>query len=104
MKKIINNPSYRVLASIAERKNTFLKWKEQAMEDVAEAERKRQRQVKVDFVNLLKECAELTSRTRYSKVVDLFQKDERWQALDDDLEREELFEEYSLSLERKEAS
>uniref|UniRef100_A0A7S3AQX9 FF domain-containing protein n=1 Tax=Haptolina ericina TaxID=156174 RepID=A0A7S3AQX9_9EUKA len=104
MKKIINNPSYRILASIGERKSTFHKWKEGLLEERAEAERKRQRQVKIEFVNLLKECAELTSRTRYSKVVELFAKDSRWQALDDDLEREELFEEYSLSLERKEAA
>lgn len=38
------------------------------------------------------------------KVIELFQSDPRWSSLEDELEREELFEEYSLSLERKEAT
>jgi hypothetical protein len=37
-------------------------------------------------------------------VLTLFEKDARWVALDDELEREELFEEYALSLERKETA
>ena len=40
----------------------------------------------------------------WAVVVALFDADPRWQALGDELEREELFEEYALSLERKEAT
>ena len=121
-------------------------------------QRKEQRQRKIDFVTMLKSCVELTSRTRFQKVVSLFEGDvsncrlqprarnavrfnpalaaqrlkpfaredpsqhasrlntlrdgrsltsfglpsgalsceqARWQALDDELEREELFEEYA---------
>ena len=61
------------------------------------------RQKKIDFVTMLKACGELTSRTRFSHVVTLFDSDPRWAALEDELEREELYEEYALSLERKEA-
>ena len=54
---------------------------------------------------MLKEMGELTSRTRYKEVASLFAEDARWRALDSDpLEREELYEEYALSLERKEAA
>lgn len=102
MKKVINNPTYRVLATLAERKAAFVQWQEARRERVDEEERKKLRQVKVGFLSMLKECDELTSRTRYGRVAQLFERDARWQALDDELEREELFEEYSLSLERKE--
>ncbi|KAL3926167.1 MAG: hypothetical protein SGPRY_003424 [Prymnesium sp.] len=114
MKLIINRPNYRVLATLAERKSAFLKWAEELREQEEERERKKLRQLKINFVSMLKECKELTSRTRYSKpllfmwlfgkVIELFQSDPRWSSLEDELEREELFEEYSLSLERKEAT
>ncbi|KAL1529291.1 hypothetical protein AB1Y20_000245 [Prymnesium parvum] len=104
MKLIINRPNYRVLATLAERKSTFLKWAEELREAEEERERKKLRHLKIEFVNMLKECKELTSRTRYAKVIELFQSDPRWSNLEDELEREELFEEYSLSLERKETA
>lgn len=102
MKKVINNPTYRVLTTLAERKTAFVQWQEARRERLEEEERKKLRQIKVGFLSMLKECDELTSRTRYGRVVQLFEGDPRWQALEDELEREELYEEYSLSLERKE--
>ena len=93
MKLIINNPTYRVLKTLAERKAAFVEWREARLEAREEAERLRLRQVKVDFLTMLKACTELTSRTRYRTVVSLFESDPRWKALHDELEREELFEE-----------
>ena len=102
MRLVINNPTYRVIKTLSERKSTFEGWRDTRREVVEEAKRKEQRQRKIDFVTMLKGCAELTSRTRFRAVVGLFEQDPRWAALDDELEREELFEEYALSLERKE--
>jgi len=104
MKLIINSQSYRVLASLAERKATFVKWREQKREEREEAERKRQRQIKVDFVQLLKDTPALTSRTRFPKAIEMLSLEPRWIAIGDEFEREELFEEYAMSLERKEAA
>lgn len=66
----------RVLATLAERKSAFLKWAEELREQEEERERKKLRQLKINFVSMLKECKELTSRTRYAKV----QHDARFQA------------------------
>ena len=105
MKRIISKPEYKVLQTLAERKAAFLEWKHKKREDKEEEERRTLRQRKVAFLAMLQGEATLTSRTRYHKVVSLFESDARWMALEDDeLEREELFEEYSLSLERKEAT
>ena len=102
MKWVINKPTYRVLAALAERKAAFVQWQEARRERQEEEGRKKLRHIKFGFLSMLKECDELTSRTRYGRVVQLFEGDTRWRALDDELEREELFVEYSLSLQRKE--
>ena len=102
MRLIINNPTYRVVKTLGERRAAFEGWRAARKEAAEETRRKEERQKKMDFVLMLKGCAELTSRTRFQKVVGLFASDPRWQALGDELEREELFEEYTLSLERKE--
>jgi len=102
MKKIINRPAYKSIATLAGRKAAFMSWQEAARERAEEEEHRRVRQIKVNFLQMLKECGELTSRTRYGKVLKLFSGDDRWRGLGDELEREELYEEYALSLERKE--
>jgi len=104
MKLIINNPTYRVIPTLNERKAAFFKWRELKAKEEKEKERQRQRQIKVDFVKILSDCPELTSRTRFHRAVELFGDDPRWLAVEDELAREELYEEYSLSLERKEAA
>eukprot|EP00966_Prymnesium_polylepis_P096551 2237006-Prymnesium_polylepis.1 len=67
MKLIINKANYRVLSTLAERKATYLKWADDRREVAEEKERAKLRQLKVDFVSMLKACKELTSRTRYTK-------------------------------------
>merc|ERR1719223_186622 len=102
MKKIINKPAYKAIATLDGRKAAFSSWQAAARRKAEEEEQRKVRQIKVNFLQMLKECAELTSRTRYAKVLSLFGGDARWLALGDELEREELYEEYALSLERKE--
>ncbi len=104
MRLIISDENYKSLKTLGERKACFHEWRQARLDEADEAERMRLRGVKVDFLQMLKETAELTSRTRFSKVIGLFESDARWLALDDDEEREELYEEYALSLERKEAA
>jgi len=95
MKRIINKPEYRVLQTLAERKAAFFAWRELKREEREEEARRILRQRKVAFLEMLKGCAELSSRTRFHKVVQLFERDPRWSALDgDENEREELYEEY----------
>ena len=69
MKKIINRPVYKVIATLAGRKAAFTRWQEAAREKEEEEEHRRVRQIKVNFLQMLKECGELTSRTRYGKVL-----------------------------------
>ena len=75
MRLIINNPTYRVLKTLAERKAAHAKWREDKLTAAEEERRRTERQRKVDFVSMLKECTELTSRTRFQKVLSLFAAD-----------------------------
>jgi len=52
-------------------------------------------------MKMLKECDQITINSTYRKVASLLEKDERFQAIESDGEREELFEEYVFQLEKK---
>ena len=102
MRLVINQPAYRTVKTLAERKAIFSEWKAAKQSEASEGRRRDERQRKIDFVSMLKGCDELSSRSRFSRVSALFEADPRWARVEDELEREELFEEYVLSLERKE--
>lgn len=103
MRLLLRDPSYKLLPTATDRKAAFLEWGEKRRMGEEEARRLEQRQLKVSFLGLLKEHTELTSRTHYERARGMCGADPRWTALDDDdWEREELYDEYQLSLERKE--
>lgn len=104
MKLIIAHPHYRSLATLSERKAAWQRWRAARREEMEAEERAAVRQKKVDFVQMLKECSALSSRLRYKEARRELEGDARWDALENDYEREELYEEYTLSLERKEAA
>ncbi|CAL5394895.1 unnamed protein product [Camellia sinensis] len=47
------------------------------------------------------ECEELTSSTRWSKAISMFEEDERFKALERPIEREDLFKNYLVDLQKK---
>ena len=69
MKKIINKPAYKAIATLDGRKAAFSSWQAAALRKAEEEEQRKVRQIKVNFLQMLKECTELTSRTRYAKVL-----------------------------------
>jgi len=104
MKRTVNHADYRALQTLGDRKAAFERWGRERREAAEAAARAEERRRKVDFLTLLKGRPELTSRTRYPEAEALLGKEARWLALADEPEREELYEEYALSLERKEGA
>lgn len=104
MKKIINQPDYAVLPTLAERKACFERWREARQLAAKEEAQAAHRRKKVQFLSLLREeASSITSRTRYSSASERLAADPRWRALDVAAdEREELYEEFCSSLQRKE--
>ncbi|KAK6120994.1 hypothetical protein DH2020_045264 [Rehmannia glutinosa] len=68
----------------------------------AEEKRARQKKAKEDFKKMLLESKDLTSSTRWSKAISMFENDERFQAIERNKDREDLFEDHLEDLKKKE--
>ncbi|XP_024527383.1 pre-mRNA-processing protein 40A isoform X2 [Selaginella moellendorffii] len=102
MRVIINDKRYGALKSLGERKQAFNEYLAQRKKLDLEEKRLKQKKAREDFIKMLEESKELTSAMRWSKVVSLFESDPRFHAVDKEREREDLFDDYLLDLERKE--
>ncbi|XP_068649795.1 pre-mRNA-processing protein 40A-like [Aristolochia californica] len=102
MRVIINDKRYGALKTLGERKQAFNEYLGQRKKLEIEERRNKQKKAREDFTKMLEECKELTSTTRWSKAVALFEADERFNAVERARDREDLFESYLVELEKKE--
>ncbi|CAI9777197.1 unnamed protein product [Fraxinus pennsylvanica] len=102
MRVIINDKRYAALKTLGERKQVFNEYLMQRKKLEAEERRLRQRKAKEEFTKMLEECEELTPSTRWSKAVATFEGDERFKAVEREADREDLFRNYLLDLQKKE--
>lgn len=101
MRVIINDKRYGALKSLGERKQAFNEYLNQRKKIEAEERRVKQRKARDDFITMLEESKDLTSSTRWSKATTMFEDDERFKAVDRPREREDLFENYLVELQKK---
>lgn len=102
MRVIINDKRYGALKTLGERKQAFNEYLMQRKKLEAEERRLRQRKAKEEFTKMLEESKELTSSMRWSKAIALFEDDERYKAVDRPSDREDLFQNYLVDLQKKE--
>lgn len=102
MRLIINDKRYGALKTLGERKQAFNEYLNQRKKFEAEGKRVKQRKARDDFLAMLEECKELTSSTRWSKAILMFEDDERFKSVERPREREDLFENYLVELHKKE--
>ncbi|CAA3022543.1 pre-mRNA-processing 40A [Olea europaea subsp. europaea] len=102
MRVIINDKRYGALKTLGERKQAFNEYLMQRKKLEAEERRLRQRKAKEEFTKMLEESQELTSSTRWSKAVAMFEGDERFKAVEREADREDLFRNYLVDLQKKE--
>ncbi|KAL8492170.1 hypothetical protein ACS0TY_023705 [Phlomoides rotata] len=102
MRVIINDKRYGALKTLGERKQAFNEYLMQRKKVEAEERRQRQRKAKEEFMKMLEESEELTSSTRWSKAVTMFEDDKRFKAVELEADREDLFRNYSVDLQKKE--
>ncbi|RVX22424.1 Pre-mRNA-processing protein 40A [Vitis vinifera] len=101
MKAIINDKRYGALKTLGERKQAFNEYLGQRKKIEAEERRMRQKKAREEFTTMLEECKELTSSIKWSKAVDMFQDDERFKAVERSRDREDLFENFIMELQKK---
>lgn len=102
MRAITNDRRYGALKTLGERKQVFNEFISQKRKQEAEDRRSRMRKAREDFRNMLEESKELTSSSRWSKMISIFENDERYKAVERPKDREDLFEDHIKELERKE--
>nr|XP_043636190.1 pre-mRNA-processing protein 40A isoform X3 [Erigeron canadensis] len=102
MRVIINDKRYGALKALGERKQAFNEYLMQRKKLETEERRLRQRKAKEEFTKMLEESKELTSSMRWSKAMAIFEDDERYKAVDRAGDREDLFQNYMVDLQKKE--
>ncbi|KAL1534229.1 pre-mRNA-processing protein 40A-like [Salvia divinorum] len=102
MRVIINDKRYGALKTLGEKKQAFNEYLMQRKKIEAEERRLRQRKAKEEFTKMLEESEELMSSTRWSKAVTMFEDDKRFKAVDLEVDREDLFRNYLVDLQKKE--
>uniref|UniRef100_A0A5S6QKE0 WW domain-containing protein n=1 Tax=Trichuris muris TaxID=70415 RepID=A0A5S6QKE0_TRIMR len=101
MKLIQNDPRYRVLKKLHDKKQVFNSYKNQRARDEKEELRQRTKKAKEDLENWLQNHEQVTSVTRYRKLELLFKDEKIWNAVPD-AERREIFKDVMYYLEKKE--
>ncbi|XVE93531.1 hypothetical protein REPUB_Repub01dG0202700 [Reevesia pubescens] len=102
MRVIINDKRYGALRTLGERKQAFNEFLGQKKKQEAEERRNKQKKAREEYKKMLEECSELTSSTRWSKAVTIFEDDERYKAVEREKDRRDLFENYVDELRQKE--
>ncbi|KAG2704779.1 hypothetical protein I3760_05G021100 [Carya illinoinensis] len=102
MRVIINDRRYGALKTLGERKQVFNEFLSQRKKQEAEERRIKLKKAREEFKQMLEESSELTSSTRWSKAVSMFENDERFKAVERDRERRDLFDNYLGELKEKE--
>ncbi|XP_019428118.1 PREDICTED: pre-mRNA-processing protein 40A-like isoform X1 [Lupinus angustifolius] len=94
MRVIINDKRYGALKTLGERKQAFNEYLNQRKKQEVEEKRMKQKKAREDFKKMLEESTELTSSTRWSKAVPIFENDERFKALERDRDRRDVYDSF----------
>ncbi|KAF8377672.1 hypothetical protein HHK36_031056 [Tetracentron sinense] len=101
MRVIINDKRYGALKTLGERKQAFNEYLGQKKKHEAEERRIKQKKAREYFTKMLEESKELTSSTKWSKAVTMFEDDERFKAVRA-RDHEDLYENYLVELQKQE--
>ncbi|XP_050208922.1 pre-mRNA-processing protein 40A-like [Mercurialis annua] len=102
MRVIINDRRYGALRTLGERKQAFNEFLGQKKKQEAEERRSKNKKAREEFKNMLEESRELTSTTRWSKAVTLFEDDDRFKDVERERDRKDLFDTFLKELGEKE--
>eukprot|EP01133_Synstelium_polycarpum_P007200 gene7200-8363_t len=101
-KAIINDERYQALKTMGERKAAFQDYLSERKKYEYEEKKKKDKRNREEFIKLLKESTEVLSTMTWRRAVLYFDGDPRWDAVEHEREREELFKGYMTELERRE--
>ncbi|KAL0485267.1 pre-mRNA-processing protein [Acrasis kona] len=101
MKKIIRDDRYKVLKSMKQKTDVFNEYVNEKRDLERDVRREREKKTRQDFLHMLSELNDLTSRTNYHTIIQKIEPDPRYAAVRES-DRHRIFEEFLLGLEKKE--
>ncbi|TXG64060.1 hypothetical protein EZV62_011054 [Acer yangbiense] len=102
MRVIIVDKRYGTLRTLGERKQAFNEFLGQKKKEEAEERRNKLKKAREDYKKMLEESTELTSTSRWSKALTMFENDDRFKAVDRERDRRDLFDNHLEELKQKE--
>nr|XP_043607467.1 pre-mRNA-processing protein 40A-like [Erigeron canadensis] len=104
MRLIINDRRYVALRSLGERKQAFTEYVGQKKKQESEERRNKQKKAREEFKKMLEDSKEITSSTKWSKAIAIFEDDDRFKAVERPKEREDIYDEHLKEIEKQERS
>ncbi|RHY29697.1 hypothetical protein DYB32_004944 [Aphanomyces invadans] len=104
-KLLINAPAWKVLNTVGEKKQAFAEFTTQLANELNVEKRRKQKIARENFLKLLAGNDRVTSQTRWPDLLDKslgLVTDDRWNDVEDDAERRDLFSTYIADLGRNE--
>jgi len=101
MKLIISDERYKAFKSVGERKAAFQEWGDKKRKQMKEEALMDRRRARENFMAMLEERDEITVTTSYRKALPYIERDSRFSAIESERDRENLFEDYMVDLDRK---
>ncbi|CAN0920829.1 Pre-mRNA-processing protein 40A [Linum grandiflorum] len=98
LRVIITDKRYGALKTLGERKQTFNEYLAERRKQEVEVRIIKQKKARDDFRNMLEESSDITAGIRWSKVMPLFENDERYKAVERERDRKDLFDTYLKEL------
>jgi len=101
MKSIINDERYKALKTVGERKAAYTEWCEKRRKHLKEQAMMERRRAREEFMAMLAERDEITVNMSFKRAVPYIERDARFLAIESERERENLFEDYMVDLDRR---
>src|SRR3990167_1742434 len=102
MEKIIDDPRYKVLSTLADRKQCYYEFIEDRKQEEAKLQKFKEEKMREEFLQLLKSCKEITVYCNYAKIEQILENEPQWYAISSQSERELLFESFLFDLKEQE--
>ncbi|CAI4228888.1 unnamed protein product [Auanema sp. JU1783] len=100
VKHIQNDPRFRILSKVSEKKQLFNAWKVQKQKEERDEKRLAIKKAKEDLEKSLQENSKMKPSLKYGKAREIFSKDPVWQAVPDE-DRQEIFRDVQNFIVRK---
>eukprot|EP01132_Coremiostelium_polycephalum_P004852 gene4852-6048_t len=102
LRSISNDERYQSLKTMSERKQVFTDYQSERKKFELEERRKKEKKAKDDFISLLTDTKEISHLMSWRHAALLIENDPRWDSVESEREKEDIFRDYINELERLE--